>query len=51
MAEFIENYTAVQELEKNLKANLDALTDLSAEEKKALMRCNMIESSRPSEKG
>lgn len=40
--EFIEKYSAVKHLVKNLKANLDALTDLLPHEKEALMRMNMI---------
>lgn len=42
LREFIEKYSAVQELEVNLKANLDAMTDLDEKEKETLLRLNMI---------
>lgn len=42
LEEFIEKYSAVQALEKNLEANLDVMTNLSDKEKQALMRVNMI---------
>lgn len=40
--EFIEKYSSVKHLKENLEANLDAMTDLSKEEKEGLMRVNMI---------
>ncbi len=40
--EFIEKYSAVRVLAENLKTNLDALTDLSKDDKDRLMRVNMI---------
>lgn len=42
LSEFIESYSALEVLERNLEANLDALTDLSDKEKEMLMRCNLI---------
>jgi hypothetical protein len=40
--EFIEKYSSVQLLEKNLRANLDMLTHLPEDDKDALMRMNLI---------
>lgn len=42
LEEFIDKYSAVKVLKKNLRANLDALTDLSEEDKEMLMRMNLI---------
>lgn len=40
--EFIIKHEAVKDLQKNLRANLDAMTDLSEEDKDSLCRLNLI---------
>lgn len=40
--EFVEYYTSVKFLKSNLRANLDAMTDLPEADKDDLMRVNMI---------
>lgn len=40
--EWVDKYSAATLLKENLRANLDAMTDLSDEQKDALMRLNMI---------
>lgn len=40
--EFVARYATVKTLKKNLQANLDALTELTPEEKDTLMRLNLI---------
>lgn len=40
--EFFEAYEATQILRDNLCANINALTDLSEEQKRALLRCHLI---------
>lgn len=42
LEQWIEKYSAAKFLRDNLRANLDALTDLSEQEKEVLMRANMI---------
>lgn len=40
--EFVGKYSAMTVLKENLRANLDAMTDLKTSEKNDLMRVNMI---------
>lgn len=42
LEQYFEKHSALSVLVKNLKINLDNLTDLSESEKKVLMRMNLI---------